>query len=205
MGGAITSFAREGSGIIFAGSLAGIYQSTDNGATWNLTNFTNQIQTLVVDSFNDLIAGTNFGVFISFDRGKTWRTLGNPFGGSVKTLAIDSSCYLFAGTGGGSVSRSVTQMIFREFGGIPKPFLSKSYPNPFTSKTTISFGLAVPGQTSLTVYNVLGQRIAVLVDGELPLGQHQFVWNAAGVPSGIYYYRLMVGGLNETQRLLLLH
>jgi hypothetical protein len=65
-----------------------------------------------------------------------------------------------------------------------------SYPNPFSGFTTLEYELEQPANVNLSIYNHLGQRVAVLVDGEQVAGSHQMRWNAEGMPSGIYYYRL---------------
>lgn len=73
--------------------------------------------------------------------------------------------------------------------------LHGNYPNPFSRKTTISYDLSNAGQVTLSVYSVLGQEIASLVDGVLPAGSYKAVWlgrdnQGKAVPSGTYLYRL---------------
>jgi hypothetical protein len=81
--------------------------------------------------------------------------------------------------------------------------LSDCYPNPFNAATTIAFSLASDEYVRLEVYNVLGQRVATLVDATLPPGPHVAVWDARGVASGVYFARLtMVSGV-QTKKLAL--
>jgi hypothetical protein len=54
------------------------------------------------------------------------------------------------------------------------------------------------------VYDLLGRQIAVLVDGEKPMGTHTVVWDAGGQSSGVYFYRLQAGGFVQTKKLILL-
>lgn len=68
--------------------------------------------------------------------------------------------------------------------------LHAAYPNPFNPSTTIRFELPEATSVSLEVYSVTGQRVATLVDGDLPAGMHQAVFNANGLASGMYIYRL---------------
>jgi hypothetical protein len=83
--------------------------------------------------------------------------------------------------------------------------LRQNYPNPFNPSTTISFALPRASSVSLTVFNLLGQEVATLVNGELPAGTREIVWNGrdnAGrsLASGLYFYRLKatpVGGGTE--------
>ena len=82
--------------------------------------------------------------------------------------------------------------------------LGQNYPNPFNPVTVIRFSLAKAGYTRLEVFNVAGQRIAKLVDGELSAGSHEVTWNARGATSGVYFYRLTSGDKRITKRMILL-
>ncbi|MEA2030361.1 MAG: choice-of-anchor L domain-containing protein [candidate division Zixibacteria bacterium] len=99
-----------------------------------------------------------------------------------------------------------------EFGGtgvIPARFgLSQNYPNPFNPTTMIDFSLAEPGHVELTVFNVLGQEVTILIDDQLDSGEHQITWdgydsNGKQVSSGIYLYRLKAGSDVSTRKMLL--
>jgi hypothetical protein len=79
-----------------------------------------------------------------------------------------------------------------------------SYPNPFNTATTISFDLPVSGNARLEVYNLIGQKIATLVDGRMNKGQHSVTWDADHLPSGIYFARLKIPGNSVTLRMMLL-
>ncbi|MDH4069884.1 MAG: T9SS type A sorting domain-containing protein [Ignavibacteria bacterium] len=89
--------------------------------------------------------------------------------------------------------------------GIPSAFeLEQNYPNPFNPTTEIGFSVPQGGFVHLTIFDQLGQEVATLVNGELAAGRHVRTWNAAGMTSGVYYYRLEAGGLLETRKLMLL-
>jgi len=85
-----------------------------------------------------------------------------------------------------------------------KTFKVSSYPNPFNNRTTIGFELPYDDFVSLKIYNVLGQEVASLVSGKLQAGSHKYVWNAAEVASGIYFYRLEVNGKMYQKKLILM-
>ena len=90
-----------------------------------------------------------------------------------------------------------------------KVALDQNYPNPFNPTTEIRFTLTDPGQVSLQVYDLLGRKVATLVDGELSAAAHTVTWNgrdAAGQPaaSGTYLYRLETEGLSQTRTMTLL-
>jgi hypothetical protein len=88
------------------------------------------------------------------------------------------------------------------------PSLSVARPNPFNPSTTIGYTLPRGGDTELVVYDIEGRRVRTLVRGFVPAGDHGVVWDGRddsgnGVASGVYLYRLRVGGLVETRKMVL--
>jgi len=67
--------------------------------------------------------------------------------------------------------------------------LEQNYPNPFNPSTTIRYSVSTPSRVTLTVFNILGQQIAQLVNSVQPAGSHETVWNA-NAASGLYFYRI---------------
>jgi enterochelin esterase family protein len=96
----------------------------------------------------------------------------------------------------------------KEDEGAPATFsLAQNYPNPFNGNTRISFRIASPsntGQVSLRVYDLLGREVARLWDGPAGTGDHSVPFEAGGLPSGVYFYRLTDGKTTETRHMLLL-
>ena len=86
---------------------------------------------------------------------------------------------------------------------VPETFSLVNYPNPFNPSTTIRYGLPNKSAVQLTVFNTLGQQAAVLQNGEQEAGYHQVQFDASGLSSGVYFYRLQAGNFTETRRLLL--
>lgn len=88
---------------------------------------------------------------------------------------------------------------------IPERFaLGTPYPNPFNSTVQIPFELAVPQQLSLSIYNVLGQRVATLVSNEkFEAGAHRLMWNGDAAASGVYLVQLESGDKLDTRKILL--
>jgi len=76
--------------------------------------------------------------------------------------------------------------------------LDQNYPNPFNPSTMISFRLAVDSKVSMTVFNVLGQEVASLFNGNLVAGSHQVNFDAASLNSGVYMYRIEASGIDGT-------
>jgi hypothetical protein len=82
--------------------------------------------------------------------------------------------------------------------------LSQNYPNPFNPATTISFSLPSKSFVSLKVFDMIGKEVATIVSEEMSAGSYSRRWNAASLPSGIYFYRLQAGSFTETKKLVLL-
>jgi hypothetical protein len=81
--------------------------------------------------------------------------------------------------------------------------LEPNYPNPFSGRTTIRFMLAEDQPVRLEVFDLLGRRVAVVVDGPIPRGVHDLQWNAEALPSGPYVYRLSAGDFVAIRQMLL--
>jgi len=92
-----------------------------------------------------------------------------------------------------------------EHDSLPNGFvLHGNYPNPFNPATTIRYAVPQAEQVRLTVYDLLGREVAVLVDRRMAAGEHAVVFEAAGLPSGMYLYRLEAGAFSQTRRLVLI-
>ena len=93
---------------------------------------------------------------------------------------------------------------------LPEGFsLGPNYPNPFNPSTIIPYQLAALSEVRLEVFNLLGQRIATLVDGERPAGFHTATWHATdaagrAVAAGVYIYRMTIGEDSQTGRMVLI-
>jgi subtilisin family serine protease len=88
--------------------------------------------------------------------------------------------------------------------GLPAKFnLGQNYPNPFNPTTTIRFTLPRRSDARLEVFNVLGQKVATLVDGNLPAGEHRVPFGGSAYPSGIYLYRLTAGAWSACNKMVL--
>jgi predicted GH43/DUF377 family glycosyl hydrolase len=95
--------------------------------------------------------------------------------------------------------------VIEEKSTIPKlTHLSDSYPNPFNPETTIRFGISKDSHVKLAIYDVLGREVAVLLNDKKTAGEYRANWNAAGFPSGVYFYRLEAGEFTETHKITLL-
>lgn len=88
---------------------------------------------------------------------------------------------------------------------VPSTFrLDQNYPNPFNPGTTIGFGVPEPSFVRIVIYDVLGRQLATLVEGEFAPGSYRKYWNASGLPSGVYLYRMEAGAFRESRKVFLL-
>jgi hypothetical protein len=77
-----------------------------------------------------------------------------------------------------------------------------SYPNPFSNFTTFEYEVEQSAKVNLSIYNRLGQLVAVLMDEEQAAGEQQVRWDAEGLPSGIYFYRFTAGYQTSTGKMV---
>lgn len=90
-------------------------------------------------------------------------------------------------------------------GEVPAGFaLTQNYPNPFNPSTTIEYALPTRSFVTLTVFDMVGHTVATLAEGERPAGYHRVTFDAAGLASGVYFYRLLAGEFVDTRRLVVL-
>jgi hypothetical protein len=147
----------------------------------------------------------------------TWSTLGtgssNGVEGRVNALAVVGNEVFvggfFSSAGGVSANNvarwnSGTSRVEQLSPTAPKTFLlEQNYPNPFNPSTTIRYQLPVASEVKLEVYDVLGKKIATLVSERQSAGSYQVVWNASGLSSGTYFYRLQAGTFVETKKMIM--
>ena len=93
--------------------------------------------------------------------------------------------------------------------GVTEFRLHQNYPNPFNASTRISYELPVAAHVTLAIYNMLGEKITILVEAIQPTGGHTVEWNGRSseghpVASGIYFARFQAGGFRDSKKLILI-
>jgi hypothetical protein len=101
------------------------------------------------------------------------------------------------GTGGTVTGTGTVSMTANDFS------LEQNFPNPFNPSTKISFTIQQNLLAKLTVYDIMGREIAKLIDGQLTAGAHSVDFNAAALPSGVYYYKLEANGFSDVKKMML--
>ena len=100
---------------------------------------------------------------------------------------------------------SLSQATDSEWVEVPESsVLDQNYPNPFNPTTNIQFELDLSEHVTLSVFDMMGRKVATLVDGVLPSGEHGARFNAGGLPGGAYIYRLQTGTSAESRVMTLL-
>jgi hypothetical protein len=200
-------------GNIFAGTNgAGIFLSTNNGASWSPVNYgltNNNIWSLAA-AYGNIFAGTsNGGIYLSVNNGASWTCVNTGLSnGNVNSIVVvGNNVYAATHDGSGVWRRSLANI-----GGItgvesnqktPSNFsLFQNFPNPFNPTTEISFSVPAVSHVTLDVYNILGERVATLVDKEEPIGNYSIVFDGSKLASGMYIYRLQAGNFIESKKMI---
>ncbi|GAB5409799.1 MAG: hypothetical protein BalsKO_21640 [Balneolaceae bacterium] len=150
--------------------------------------------------------------FVKYDDESPWPTDPDGLGFTLelKDSGVDNEIgenWTSSLTKGGTPGLQNQQIInsIEDSGTNPVEFkLLQNYPNPFNPSTNINFSIPNAGKIELAVFNVLGQRVQTLVDGSLNAGAHSIRFDASGLTSGVYFYRLTDGTNMATQKMLLM-
>ncbi|GBE27786.1 hypothetical protein BMS3Bbin03_01715 [bacterium BMS3Bbin03] len=130
------------------------------------------------------------------DASGNFQWTGTPTGPFVTATATDAD----GNTSQFSQPEDVTAVAETAESLIPQEFsLSQNYPNPFNPVTKIQFALPLRSKVTLKVYNLLGEAVLTLIDGDMPAGMHNLIFNSAQLSSGIYFYRLQATNLQNSQ------
>ena len=204
--------------------------TADSGDTWMVEDYNfdgggNRIQALVEDTyyisiFDTMTLAKRIEYYILFNGDTTitessWQiktdVLASGFGlvwyaaGAEQPTSL-YGCIINGKRYGTLVSVEDEEEIINEFN------LNQNYPNPFNPTTKISFDLPSPLQgegpgvrsVKLAVYDILGRKVKTLLNEEIPPGKYSVTFDASGLPSGIYIYKLTAGNFSASKKMLLL-
>lgn len=191
---------------------AGFFVSIDSGAIWTekdsgLTD-TYIISIAVVG--RNIFAGTFGGkVFLSTNDGAAWTAIDSGLGeATVQGLTIVGGNIFAATNRSGLWRRPLSQLpleVRKNSPEIPASYhLDQNFPNPFNPTTVINYQLLDNSLVTLKVYDVLGREVIMLVNERQSAGNHSVRFNAANLPSGVYFYRLKTQNYVNTMKMVLL-
>jgi photosystem II stability/assembly factor-like uncharacterized protein len=199
---------------VAVGNVGTMRRTTDGGNTWLAVP--TAAQTLRGVCFADANVGYAVGnagyVIKTTDAGATWIEQISTAGSSLQGVSFATERIGMAVGAGGTIIRTTMGGIFTsvktENDRIPVvAMLLQNYPNPFNPTTTIAY--TIPAETrhavSLRVYDVLGREVATLVNEVQSSGFKSVQFDASGLASGVYFYRICAGTFTETKKMLLVH
>ncbi len=197
-----------------------LYKSTNNGKNWDRITVQDELKTGIDNiHFSDGIfyASVNTsnadggGIYISND-GENWQLLGLK-GNRINAISSTENNILFEvflsyneGEERGTWIYPKSEVIITSNEIVENPSyfkLNQNYPNPFNPSTSISFELQNSEFIELEVFNMLGQKVATLINGYKSAGSHSITFNASNLSSGIYMYRLHSANATQTRKMLL--
>jgi photosystem II stability/assembly factor-like uncharacterized protein len=204
----IYSILSLANGDVFVGAATGVFRSTDFGNSWTQVGPSCTVSWLVINSSGQIFAATyGGGVYVSRDSGATWAELNSGLPtNNIQSIAVTqkNQAYVATQSMGVFVAENATSVEPRGQLTPSRFVLYQNYPNPFNPTTVINYQLEAESFVSLKVYDVLGREVETLVSERQTAGSHSVTFNAANLPTGVYFYRLEAGTYRDTKKLLLL-
>ncbi len=208
----IWSVAVNSNNEVFLGTYGnGLFYSSDGSTFSKQSDVTSPyIYSISVDGANVFASAWNGGIYYHVGTTKgSWQQLGL-VGFDISSVYFNGS-KLYAGTSNGKVyvNDKPTSVSDNNNNIVTTYSLEQNYPNPFNPTTIIKFSVAEQTNVKLSIFDVLGKKVATLVDTEMQAGAYSLVWNATDnfgkkVASGIYFYSIETGKFTKTMKMLLL-
>ena len=164
---------------------------------------------VAVGSNEYLVAETrDFGMVLYSDEGVKLGSINEGLSNlNVLALGKDNNGFIYAGTEDGLWRRNLSEVTSIKEGHhfIPANYiLEQNYPNPFNPNTKIKYTVPQTSQVQIKVFDVLGREIEILINGKKTSGTFELTWNAANLPSGVYFYQLRAGDFMQTKKMILM-
>lgn len=199
----------------FASSDSRVYKSTNGGANWVDINLptSGYFLTFYMANVNIGYASNWDNTYKTLDGGATWfeqnTVLPNtsfrdidfaPGSTSIGWMCGSDGAIVYTNnSGGGAIGIEPIS------GNVPEKYsLSQNYPNPFNPTTNIKVQIAKSGFVKLTVFDITGREAAILVNENLNAGEYNVDFNASGLSSGVYFYRIETAGFTDVKKMTLI-
>ncbi len=206
-------FFNETSGFA-AGDNATLLKTVNGGYPWfhmNINAANVDFRSIeFYDANTGFICGTNGYIAKTSDGGDNWIQQTSNVTTAINTIQFLNRDTLYSAGNAGKFLRTYTGGdpigISEISNSLPDQYsLSQNYPNPFNPLTKIEFAISGQSvaQTFLSVYDVLGNEVAVIVNQDLKPGVYEVDWDASSYPSGVYFYKLQAGEFSQTKKMIL--
>jgi photosystem II stability/assembly factor-like uncharacterized protein len=179
------------------------YNWTNCDSTYNIKSFyfVNPTTGWVTGSYNTQIRRTTNG-------GLNWTLQQSQNASHLYSVYMVDALTGYAVGANGTIVKTVTGGVtsVEKIGSeIPSEYeLEQNYPNPFNQSTMFNVRCSMTGRVKVSVYDVTGKEVAVLINEELKAGVYEVRFDAGDLPSGIYFYRMEAGRFTETKKFILL-
>ncbi len=204
-------FLNRYKGWAVAGGGGELWFTNDGGFNWELNHvgYNENLQSVFfLDSLKGFVCGSSGLLLKTTDGGISWEKYITNTPNTLNCIKfvneyigwiVGNGGIILKTTNGGSTFVEDYQKKF------PSSYsLSQNYPNPFNPATNIGFRIANFGFVSLKVYDVLGREVASLVNEEKPAGEYEVEFDASGLSSGIYFYKLQTENYSLTKKMIYL-
>lgn len=214
---------KYGDNLLFGSDGFSLFKSNDAGQSWipalnfeSVENLSGSHRTILTDESSGKIylQFSSSVILVSDDEGENWGIENSLYPLRVDHSAISDSGDLFLASTGAGVfknSQPITPPITIANEGdsgtdaIPTEIsLHQNYPNPFNPETIIGYHIPAQGEVRLEVFDMLGRRVALLVNGVQRTGEYTVNFNATNLASGIYLYQLSAGSHSEVRKMTII-
>ncbi|MFA7359696.1 MAG: T9SS type A sorting domain-containing protein [Candidatus Kapaibacterium sp.] len=197
----------------------GVYVYNNSGTSWSTLGLGNEWVYALAVSGNNLFSGSSAddfptfgtgGVYLSTNSGSTFINKNQGYYNEDMRIAslLIANNYIFSGCSWRGVwRRSLSEIINVQniSTEIPSKYtLSQNYPNPFNPTTSIEFDVVQTAEVVISVFDVSGKEIEILVNEKLQPGKYKTEWNGTGHSSGVYFYRMQTGNFNQSKQMLMI-
>lgn len=190
-----------------------VFRSKNGGNSWidistNLPDVPTWAITIDPENPAHIFVGNEVGVFQSLDNGKNWENINGNIPDAIFAIELvisrSNRKLRLASHGNGAFETDLPEPVPQNNVPISSFVLSQNYPNPFNPSTTIEFELTQQADVSLRVFDTSGRLVATLVDEPRGRGNYSVVFDASGLASGTYIYKLQIGNSSATKKMVLI-